>query len=121
MSLLAIRRKKHMLQLKKRALVLLMLTINNQESAMINPIKKVKRNRRFWVSKIYKEREEKEEFHLLVKELKLHDKEYFYKCFRMSPSNFELLLSWVGPLIIKTTTKMRDPIHPSERLCVMLR
>ena len=39
----------------------------------------------------------------------------------MSPSVFELLLSMVGPRLKKTTTNMRDPISPSERLTVTLR
>ena len=39
----------------------------------------------------------------------------------MSPSNFELLLSWIAPLITKKKTQMREPIGPSERLCVTMR
>ncbi|CAB4045692.1 Hypothetical predicted protein [Paramuricea clavata] len=39
----------------------------------------------------------------------------------MSPTTFEQLLSWIGPLLQRATTKMREPIGPSERLCVCLR
>ena len=60
-------------------------------------------------------------FHLLVRDLKLHDHEYFFKCFRMSPENFEKLTSWCSPYLVKATTRMREPISPSERLCVTLR
>ena len=58
------------------------------------------------------------EYCLLIKDLKLFDQEYFFRQFRMSPSVFELLLSMVGPRLKKTTTNMRDPISPSERLTV---
>ena len=40
-----------------------------------------------------------EEFHLLVKDLKLHDHEYFFKCFRMTPSIYEILLQYHAPHI----------------------
>ncbi|XP_057296284.1 uncharacterized protein LOC130625246 [Hydractinia symbiolongicarpus] len=41
--------------------------------------------------------------------------------FRMSPSTFEELLSFVSPAIIKQHTAMQDPVGPSERLSVTLR
>ena len=46
---------------------------------------------RFWVRQIYTERKEKGEYHLLVRQMMLHDKEYFFQCFRMSPTRFEEL------------------------------
>ena len=39
----------------------------------------------------------------------------------MSPSVFEELLCWVGPLIQKKGTPMREPISACERLCVTMR
>ena len=39
----------------------------------------------------------------------------------MSPERFDHLLSLVGPLISKLTTRFRNPISPSERLAVTLR
>ena len=39
----------------------------------------------------------------------------------MSPENFEMLLSWIGPKIKKVTTKMREPISVDQRLYVTLR
>ena len=39
----------------------------------------------------------------------------------MTPSTYEQLLKWVAPIIQKKATKMRQPIEPSERLCVTLR
>ena len=39
----------------------------------------------------------------------------------MSPENFEMLLSGIGPKIKKVTTKIREPISVGQRLCVTLR
>ena len=58
---------------------------------------------------------------MLVRDLRLHDHEYFFSCFRMSLSTFEELLSFVAPIIAKESTAMRDPIGPSERLALTLR
>ena len=82
---------------------------------------KRKKRKRFWVRKVYEERLEKGEFHLLVGDLRLHDHEYFFRCFRMSPSTFEELLSLVGPKISKENTVMHDSVDPGERLAVTLR
>jgi len=45
-----------------------------------------------WVRDIFKKREERGEFNILIKELKLHDQEYFFRSFRMKPATFALLL-----------------------------
>ena len=41
--------------------------------------------------------------------------------FRMSPTLFEHLLSWIAPRIQKLATKMREPIPAGERLRVSWR
>ena len=47
--------------------------------------KKTKRGKhRMWVRKIFAERKQKGEFHLLVRDLKLHDDEYFLKYFSIN-------------------------------------
>ena len=61
-----------------------------------------KYRKRFWIRKIYAEREEKGEFHLLVQEMKLYDHAYFFKQFRMSPATFEQLLSLTAPFLQKS-------------------
>lgn len=73
-----------------------------------------------WVRRLYQERKEKGEFHLLVREMKVFDKPYFFQQFRMSPEKFEELLKLVAPRIVKCSLN-REPIGPSERLCVTLR
>ena len=51
----------------------------------------------------------------------LNDQNYFFRCFRMSPENFEMLLSWIGPKVTEVTKKMCEPISVCQRLCVALR
>ena len=79
-----------------------------------------KKKKRFWVRRLFAERERKGEFHTLVADLKLFDHEYFEKQFRMSPTKHEELLGWIAPRIIKNSEK-RKAIGPEERLCVTLR
>ena len=66
------------------------------------------------------ERKTKGKFHLLIKEMMLSDHEYFFRYFRMSPSIYEKLLSWIVPAIKKSPQK-REAIGSSERLSVTLR
>eukprot|EP00112_Aurelia_sp_Birch-Aquarium-sp1_P006990 Seg1763.4 transcript_id=Seg1763.4/GoldUCD/mRNA.D3Y31 product="Protein ALP1-like" protein_id=Seg1763.4/GoldUCD/D3Y31 len=80
-----------------------------------------KYRKRFWIRKVYDEREEKGEYHLLVKQLRLQDAEYFFRCFRMSPVIYEELLWMVGMHLKKDDTKMRKSISAAERLTVCLR
>ena len=81
---------------------------------------KQRKERKCWVRKIYLDRREKGEYQLLVKDMQLFDRDYFFRCFRMSPALFEELLCLVAPHISKKETKLRQPISPSERLCVTL-
>ena len=101
------------LLVKKR--LLLFKLLNQTEN------KNGRRKKRFWVRQLYVECFQNGEFHLLVRDLRLHGHEYFFKYFRMSPTVFEELLSFVSPIIKKQSTAMRDPISPNERLAVNLR
>ena len=60
-------------------------------------------------------------YHILTNELPRFDKEYFFRFVRMTSQRFEHLLSLVGPHLQRTTTKMREPISPAERLVLTLR
>ena len=42
---------------------------------------KSQKRKRFWMRRIYLERQQKGEFHLVVREMMLFDHEYFFKCF----------------------------------------
>ena len=101
------------LLVKKRLLLLKLL--NQTEN------KNGRKKKRFWVRKLSAERLQKGEFHLLVRDLRLHDHEYFFKYVWMSPTVFEELLSFVSPIIVKQSTATHDSISPSERLAVTLR
>ena len=57
---------------------------------------------------------------VLMKDLRLHDHEYFFKSFRMNPTAFELLLSWIRPYIRKSLLR-REVATPAEIVCVTLR
>ena len=103
------------LLLKKKKLILTILLLRRRR------LKPQKEKRRFWIRRIYSEREFKGEYALLVKDMMLYDHHYFFAYFRMSPSTFENLLSWIAPIIIKKTTRLRQPINECERLCVTLR
>ena len=52
--------------------------------------KRTKKKRKYWVRKIYAERQTKGKYHLLVQDLKLYDQDYFFRYFRLSPENFEI-------------------------------
>ncbi len=45
----------------------------------------------------------------------------FFKYFRISPTTYEKLLSYIGADLQKVTTKMREPVSPDERLIITLR
>ena len=70
--------------LRRKIIILLLLRKRRQ---------RLKNRKRFWVSKIYEERNRKGEFNILVRELMLADHNYFFRLFQMSPGTFEVLLS----------------------------
>ena len=57
---------------------------------------------------------------MLVRDLRLHDHELFFRYFRMSPTQFEHLVQLVAPSLIKDESR-RESIRPPERLAVTLR
>ena len=101
------------LLLRNKINVLLLALIYRQKKRM-----KQQRKRKMWVRKLFTERRTKGEFNILVKDSMSFD--YFFRMFRMNPSRFEELLSWVAPSI-KKCSKLRDVATPSERLCINLR
>ena len=72
-----------------------------------------KYTKRFWVTKIFAIRKEKGEFNNLVREMRLHDQEFFIKMFRMSLIQLEELTRLVAPLIRKESSR-REAIVPQE-------
>ena len=82
--------------------------------------RKLKKQKKMWIRKIFQERKKYGEFHLLMKELRIADNEYFFKFYRMTPTKFEDLLRIVGPNLVKSSLR-REVIEPGERLSVTLR
>ena len=80
---------------------------------------KEENQRKIWVRKIYQQRKQKDEFHLLINEMLLHDHELFFQYFRMSPTRYEHLLEQMGHEITKSSVR-REPIGHSERLSVAI-
>lgn len=75
--------------------------------------------KKMWMRRLFLDRRSKGLYTVLVKDLMLFDHEYFFKAFRMTPTIFEELLSWISPIIEKSS-KIRDVTTPSERLCITL-
>ena len=46
--------------------------------------------KKIWIRQIFQQRETKGEFHILVKDLRLFDKEYFFRNFQVDVATFEL-------------------------------
>ncbi|XP_057297594.1 putative nuclease HARBI1 [Hydractinia symbiolongicarpus] len=89
-------------------------------------IKSIRKKRRrkspfSWVRQIYRERELKGVYNQLLQEMKLHDREFYFRFLRISPDRFEHLLSLVGPSIQKRDTNFRNSIPAAERLALTLR
>ena len=76
------------------------------------------KRKRFWVRQIFMERHSKGEFHVLVKELKLFDHEFFFKQFRMTPEKLEKFLTMVAPRITRSLL-CREAIGLCITLCYL--
>ena len=52
------------------------------------------KSKRVRVRQLYRERKEKEEYHSLIKEVRVFDKMLFYQQFRMTEHKYETLFVW---------------------------
>ena len=105
-----------MAALNRRKLLLLILLRRRRARRLA----RASRKGRIWVRQIFSERTTKGEYHTLVQEMRLHDHEYFFKQFRMSPARFDHLLSLISWRITKCSLR-REVISPAERLSITLR
>ena len=71
------------------------------------------------LEKMFQEREKKNLFTMLVENLQLFDREYFFKNVRVDRRTFEDLLSWIDPIVQKSFLR-RSNATPVEGLCVTL-
>ena len=88
--------------------------------AVVTAKTKKKRKHNTWVREIFRKREEYGTLNL-VREAAMADEEMLFRYMRISPHNFEYLLSLVAPNLTKQTTNFRKPIPPQLRLSVTLR
>ena len=79
------------LSLRKKKICVLALLV------MLDKMENEDTGRRFWVRKIFQEKKEYGLYRILTDELRLFDKEYFFRFVRMTPLRFEHLLSLFGP------------------------
>ena len=82
-----------------RDLLLLLLVMRRRQN---------RRQRRVWVHETLQTRDDRGEFHILVRELHSYD-DRFFEYFRMSQAQFAHILSILKPSITKQTTKFRQP------------
>ena len=71
------------LSLRKKKICALALLV------MLHKMENEDTGKRFWVRKIFQEREIYGLYHILTDELRLFDKEYFFRFVRMTPQRFE--------------------------------
>ncbi|XP_018399373.1 PREDICTED: uncharacterized protein LOC108777074 [Cyphomyrmex costatus] len=76
------------------------------------------KNRRWWVRPINLQRDNFDDFTVLVKELK-KDNDLFFRYTRMSLAVYNNLLKKISPLLMKTS--LRKPLIPEQRLLITLR
>ena len=73
-----------------------------------------------WVRKIFQELNIYDLYHILTNELRLFDKEHFFRFVRMAHQRFKHLLLLVGPYLKRTTRSMSEPTSAAERLVLTL-
>jgi hypothetical protein len=74
---------------------------------------------RWWVRLIYVNRVQQADYHNLMAEMRLYDRDMFFHYTRCTVEQFDQLLSLVGPLITKRSH--RTPLNPEHRLAITLR
>ena len=88
-------------------LKLLLLLLQKGRRIIIKNMKRSKR-RRFWVRDVLKKRQQYSQYHSLVKELELFDREHLFKYLGMSPERFENPVKMVSPYVKKKECRSRN-------------
>ena len=111
----------HELMLRRFQYICVLALVNARFSILKKQKPSKQETKRFWIRECLKKREKYGQFHTLFSELRLSDREYFFRYIGMSPECFEHYLTLVPPYIQKKTCRSRDPISPAERLVMTLR
>lgn len=101
----------HEIKVKSAALIVL-------NAILINKKNNGRRNRRWWITHLFRQREAGPN---LMEHLQF-DKNTgkFRNCIRMASEDFELLKCKIGPKIIKQDTQLRNAVPVDKRLAVTL-
>jgi len=79
-----------------------------------------RKKRRFWVHPVAANREQQGDYGNLILELRT-DQVLFHRYFRMSVSQFDEILSIIGPSIQLENTRWHSSIDPGQQLVICLR
>lgn len=114
--------KKQKLQ-KLMAIALLAEAVDQDHEFEQEEFKRQRRRRSVWTREwiIRRNRDLRGAIHLAHKELRLEDKEYFQRFFRMRADLFDRLVDMVTPFIQRQDTNMRQCISPRDRVSITLR
>ncbi|KAL1489087.1 hypothetical protein ABEB36_014032 [Hypothenemus hampei] len=93
--------------------VLLLLKIKKKRTKII------REKRRWGIRPVVRSRKQFGEYYTSFLKYKIIDHEWFFFYRRMTPSQFEECLSYVGPLLQKNSH--REPLSPGQRLAMTLR
>jgi hypothetical protein len=76
-----------------------------------------RRKRRYWLCKVFKEREGQGPYNTLLNDLRLKEATFgFNNHLRMPPENLELLLGLLGPFIENKHNPFRDSVPAHKKL-----
>ena len=83
--------------------------------------KRRSKKKKCWVKKWIQRRQDMGACSTLVKELQIEDAQQYVNFLRMSASEVERIMKFIGDIISKKDTKMRQAIPVKDRLMVTLR
>eukprot|EP00118_Oscarella_pearsei_P015909 m.147748 g.147748 ORF g.147748 m.147748 type:complete len:152 (+) comp38474_c0_seq3:202-657(+) len=85
--------------------------------------RRCKRRRRMWVRKIFQKRKEQGDYHALLQEMRLSDRDAHFSYLRMSKETFDVLMDMVEPRLKRRSyrSSRRPEISAAERLALTIR
>jgi len=89
-------------------------------NSLIKKEQKIKQKRRWWITQLFKNRDEHGGLNL-INDLLFQESGQFENFVRIAYSDFKYLVSLIRPQVEKQTTHWRKPISVEERLAVTLR